>query len=303
MSKYTTEVRYICETAAGYDKSQGYSSVNDIRANSWKKIFDFNFELFDSEYKSVICSKILKHYYTREIGFESVGLWKLKLETRIQEIMPYFNKLYEIEAIKFNPLHDVDYTKEHTGESAGTSTATNAHRGNVTDAVGKVGSVDNIETREGGATDTSEKTASEDANKTAGATGNELNVFSDTPQGTLTNVENNEYLTDARKITTSTNTNETDNKEVSENGRSEKTFNEEATATKTYREDEEKETIFNDDTTQNNGFNNTAEYIEHVYGKTGGGSYSKYIVEYRKSLINIDMLIIAELSDLFMRVW
>ena len=32
MSKYTTEVRFICETAAGYTESQGYDKVEEVIA-------------------------------------------------------------------------------------------------------------------------------------------------------------------------------------------------------------------------------------------------------------------------------
>ena len=45
MSKYTTELRFICESLAGYDSSQGYGKVSEIIENSWDKIFDFDFPL------------------------------------------------------------------------------------------------------------------------------------------------------------------------------------------------------------------------------------------------------------------
>ena len=97
MSKYTTEVRFICENYAGLDASVGYNDVDKILNKTWDKIFDFDFPIFDNDYRSVLCIKILKHYYTREIGFETVGLWKLKLNMMMNEIMPYYNKLYESE--------------------------------------------------------------------------------------------------------------------------------------------------------------------------------------------------------------
>ena len=83
MSKYTTEVRFICETAAGLETSQGYTSVNKIIEKALPSVFDFTFPIFDESYRNVLETKILKHYYTREIGLESVGLWKLNLETKL----------------------------------------------------------------------------------------------------------------------------------------------------------------------------------------------------------------------------
>ena len=86
MSTYTTEVRYICENYAGEKESVGYDNVQNVLNRSWDKVFDFDFPIFDEEYKPVLCKKILKHYYTREICEETVGLWKLRLDARMNEI-------------------------------------------------------------------------------------------------------------------------------------------------------------------------------------------------------------------------
>ena len=45
------------------------------------------------------------------------------------------------------------------------------------------------------------------------------------------------------------------------------------------------------------------DYLEHVKGKMGGDSYAKMFKEYVDALLNIDMMIIDELSDLFMNLW
>ena len=110
ISKYTTELRYICEEYANLDKSEGFNSIPLIIARSWEKVFDFPFEVFDQNYRQVLCKKIIMHYYTREIGFETVGLWKLKMQTKLNEIMPYYNKLYETTLLEYDPLIDADYT-------------------------------------------------------------------------------------------------------------------------------------------------------------------------------------------------
>ena len=44
MSKYTTEVRFICETYAGLSESSGYSNVDDILTKAAPKVFDFDFQ-------------------------------------------------------------------------------------------------------------------------------------------------------------------------------------------------------------------------------------------------------------------
>lgn len=134
MSKYTTELRFICESLAGKTESKGYDDVASIISTARPLIFSFDYPIFDSNYKPTLETKIIRHFYTREIALETYGLWKLKLEAKMNEIMPYYNQLYESELIEFNPLHDTDiYTDGHrdndvttTGASADSGTDTRA---------------------------------------------------------------------------------------------------------------------------------------------------------------------------------
>ena len=96
LSKYTTEVRYICESFAGLKESEGANYVDAILENSWQKVFNFPFPIFNEDYRPILCKKILKHFYMDEIGEETCGLWQLRLNQKLNEIMPYYNKLYEV---------------------------------------------------------------------------------------------------------------------------------------------------------------------------------------------------------------
>ena len=111
MSKYTTEVRFICENSAGLSESEGADNVDSILDKCWNKVFNFDFPIFDENYRQILCRKILKHYYTREIAHETVGRWKLALNAKLNEIMPYYNQLYKSELLEFNPFYDVDLTR------------------------------------------------------------------------------------------------------------------------------------------------------------------------------------------------
>ena len=125
MSKYTTEVRYICEHYAGLEESVGYANVEEVINASVSKIFDFDFPIFDENYRIPLEVKILRHFYTREISEETVGLWKLKLHDKLMMIMPYYNKLYASELITFNPLHNVDTARHNEGDQLGHNSNTN----------------------------------------------------------------------------------------------------------------------------------------------------------------------------------
>lgn len=343
MSKYTTEVRFICERAAGYDESVGYDKIEEILEESWNKVFDFSFPIFDEDYRPVLCKKILKHYYTREIGFETVGLWKLKLNMLMNEIMPYYNKLYESEKIEFDPFRDADYYRDHEGADSGTGNQTGSHTGTVGDSGTHGGTVGDSGTHGGtvGDSGTHGGTVGDagthggtitDAGNKAGEKHDVVNddvtettweVYSDTPQGALTNVDNETYLTNARKTThsaerdvsTDTDYSETDGNlrtfnETNGNTRTynettgnTRTYNETTGNTRTYNETMGNTRTFNEATGENRTYSNTDEYLDHVYGKMPGKTFMSMLKELRDTFLNIDVDIIGELSDLFLKLW
>ena len=60
--------------------------------------FDFglkNYPIFDEKYRSTLNQNILYHYYESEIGLETPELFKFYLNQKLNEIMPYYNVLYE----------------------------------------------------------------------------------------------------------------------------------------------------------------------------------------------------------------
>lgn len=132
MSKYTTEVRFICENSAGLSESEGADNVDSILDKCWNKVFNFDFPIFDENYRQVLCRKILKHYYTREIAHETVGRWKLALNAKLNEIMPYYNQLYKSELLEFNPFYDVDLTRSREGSGTSNRTSNNTETNSAT---------------------------------------------------------------------------------------------------------------------------------------------------------------------------
>ena len=291
MSKYTTEVRFICEQAAGYNESQPYDKINAIIQESIPKIFSFDFPIFDENYRNVLCTKILRHYYTREICEEVVGLWKLRLETRLNEIMPYYNQLYKSELITFNPLYDTDLTTENNANRTETRQET---ENNTEDKTGE-----NARNRDytDKATTTGESSVTNEDSGTTTNTDSSKDLYSDTPQGSLQNVENETYLTNARKISDSKNEARTNTSTGSSTDST--TMNDTANekTSDTYVEN------ITRDKTGHSKLDSTDSYIQTLKGKGGGQSYSKMLEEFRRTFLNIDMQIISDLSDLFFNLW
>lgn len=291
MSKYTTELRFICENAAGLKESEGYGKIGDIIQKAIPNVFNFEFPIFDENYRNVICTKILKHYYTREISEETVGLWKLRLDTRLNEIMPYYNQLYKSELIEFNPLYDTDLTTRHNAQKDETT------KKNDEETENRTGSNEYTKTVADDATTVNATKTSDSENGTTTNNDTRKDLYSDTPQGSLQNVENETYLTNARKVI---------------DGKSEtraNTSNGESSTSTSYKDSltDTGDGSFKEDrgVTRNGNvqLNSTDEYVNAVSGKSGGSSYSKMLEEFRKTFLNIDMMVIEELSDLFFGLW
>lgn len=295
MSKYTTEVRFICEEKSGLDISVNSSDVNNVIANSWNKIFTTNTPFFDEEYRSVLCQKILKHYYLREIGCETVGVWLLWMNTKLEEIMPYYNQLYESAKIKFNPMHDVELTREYNRKADGSSTEDETRKQTTKETKEDKGEKTRNLTGNINTADTSKGTI----NKTNTGNDTKYDLYSDTPQGAITGIEDENYLTNARKITD--NNTETNKEDTSTTGTAETTNTENET---TNNKTTGSSSISLDDTTSNTGVTNTTEnYVETITGKQGTESFSTLLNKFRDTLLNIDMQVINEFNDLFFGLW
>lgn len=108
MSKYTTTLRSIIES--GYE------------LNAFK-----TFPIYNESQREYISSAIINHFYFREIGFETVALFDWYLSTTLNEIMPYYNKLFEAVAMDIDPIHNHVYGEKSIseGQNSGNSTSNN----------------------------------------------------------------------------------------------------------------------------------------------------------------------------------
>lgn len=317
MSKYTTEVRFICESYAGLDESVDYDHVEEVIENSYRKIFKTNeIPMFNGEteaHRAGLFKKILLHYYTREIGYETVGLWKLKLNQKLIEIMPYYNQLYESELIEFDPLKNTDVTKTHEGEynddeKVDNIRDTEGHRGTHTEQT----------------SDTTEDTTLRHSKTTTQGNdvrtndilsqGDSWQLFSDTPQGGLNgiteasgvdSVGNNSYLTNATRILTTP-----DEQSVTQtHGNIVETYNADGDKVDRVAGHASVETQVTENTTGKTTDDNTKntkgtdEYEDKDIGKVGTETYSEMLEKFRKTFLNIDMMVIKELEPLFIGLW
>lgn len=211
MSNYTIELRKIDEKL-----------VDDALSH---------YTIFSEDYRSTLNSKIKTHFWFNEIGHETIDIFLFQLKVKMNEIMPYYNQMYEAELIKRDPFLTVRMTSKNSSTGTSRTTAETSEHGN--------------------------STSSTDAKSRA--------VQSETPQVMLSG--NGDYATGAADSTSLTGV-----KSTSESGGSQSsTSSSDGTGTSSQE-----------------GFS---------------GSMASLIQAHRDAIVNIDMMVIAQLEPLFMTVW
>lgn len=261
MSKYTTQLRFIIEMTTIDNEDLSIRQRISLAA---PKIFNFSFPIWEENYRQTLEEKILLHYFNKEIGLETVGLWKLYLEERLNLIMPYYNEMYQTIANKFNYLTDTNITETYTYKRQNIGTNT--------------GSINSTTTDDGMDTFTSKQ----DQNGTENQTGTTHSLESDLPQANYANVDYGTKMVDGTQ-----NNDITNNKSININSTN----------------DTNNTTTIKQDTNSTNNVNINDNYDKTREGASGGRSLTEMMLEYRQSLINIDKLVIDELADLFMMIY
>lgn len=99
--------------------------IRTILANNGD-IFDFNYPIWKESYRTVLETKIINHFYFREIGFETVEQFKWFLAEKLNLIMPYYNEHYKANERFFNdfdPYKNKDVTTTETRTTEGESSS------------------------------------------------------------------------------------------------------------------------------------------------------------------------------------
>lgn len=115
MAKYTVS---LYELACS--RSMGTGTMDYKIEKLREYLFDFDYPIYNNEHKEIFEKKFIKHYLMYEIGLETPYLFKVFLENRLYEIMPFFNQLYKLQEIfdSINLLEDRNmYHKNLTDEN------------------------------------------------------------------------------------------------------------------------------------------------------------------------------------------
>lgn len=186
-----------------------------------------DYPVISEAYRKQLNDKIVMRYHMREIGLETVTMFKFAMRRKMLEIMPYYNDLIRSTQLQFDPLKTIDMVTVFAGENAQESTA---KAENATDTTG----------------DSESRT-----------------VQSTTPQVMLAGKK--DYATSAA-----------DAMSKSKNGTTAKENTESNTKDKS------------DSESRTSGYQ---------------GLPADMLMAYRATLINVDLLILEDLAELFMTIW
>lgn len=157
MSKYTTTLYDLMEDV---NEGKDNLTIDEKITNLASFLFDFNYPYPTPKDKTRIERAIIKHYLMREIAFETVGLFKLKLNDRLNLIMPKYNLAYKNLDEEVSPYVN-NYLKENIDNNRNSTSKA--------------------------------ETTGEDTRE-----GNTFETTSDTPQGILTELKEGKYSSGAR---------------------------------------------------------------------------------------------------------
>ena len=304
MAKYTTELRHVVEQAEK-DATGSYTPFSYTEA-SYKAVGLDAYPIFDEGYRASLNDKIIDHFYMREIGAETVGLFRLFVMRTMNEQMPYFNELYEKQAMLIDPFIDYEHSSDEKGGDAKTSNwSSTANETGTSDAT-ETNDVTSEETGNVETTDTAEDVTDTVSGTKGTNTGSEHVVFSDTPMSMLTNqgspsVENLDYATNATFTETQGSTEDSSSSNVKSNRDSTGTETSKKDVTETSKKDANQKTTRDTDETGERKDDGSwwKTLSETGRNQTQSELYQKYMAAWR----NIDMMIIDALEPCFMQVY
>lgn len=229
------------------------------------KLWDFDYPSFyQGEEKTAFEQKVIDHYLFRQIGAETPGRFKHNFRTRIREIMPYYIQLYKSVEI----MEGID---DPFGNVDIVETFEEESSGSST------GSQSSTSSGTSDTTETGTTNHSESLNKSEDTEQRKSN----TPMGSVDNLDN--YLSEALR----------ENKTNTESSESETGTSSSVNAS-TSTESE------GTSSTSNTG---TVKHTLTKKGNQGVNTYAHDMIELRQTFLNVDLMIIKELNDLFLRVY
>lgn len=79
----------------GTKEEEDYTKIKDLAKEGRNVIFNFEYPLSQNVSRETFETTILNHYLMRRIGFETVTAFRIALDSKLNEIMPLYNKMFD----------------------------------------------------------------------------------------------------------------------------------------------------------------------------------------------------------------
>ena len=76
-------------------------------------IFDFDYPIFREEYRETFQQHFIDYFLDEEIAHETVAQFKLRLKSKLNLIMPYYNKIFLTQEMEQRILDNYDVTETY----------------------------------------------------------------------------------------------------------------------------------------------------------------------------------------------
>lgn len=286
-----------------------------------QQIIDFDYTIYGStieeqtEFRKQLNIDICRHYLMREIGYETLELWKIMLEERLSLIMPRYKQMYDTTLFTLdinNPYHMITTHNENGKDSLdGNRSSTDDITENSNDNT-IISSTDTTENSIHETSDNTSKITASNNNKvvsegTSNSVKNSDNIHSDFPQveiandyastedvlkEDINNTDNNTQTTTGSNTQNTTGNNTLDHSDTGTSNRDGKSDNTHSSTSNHKFGEEEKEIR-----------DRIMNYLHDVKGRTDNMQILNAIEKWRELIVNINEMIINELTDLFMLVY
>ena len=264
---------------------------NGLTQNIFPTTYDFYLD--DSQARKTFEDKFIKHYYYREIGFDSPFMFIQKLEAHLMINMPYWKQLYEteLEARDINFLLNKDLKETFIREIESENEINGLSESNQSNEVSN--------------------TATSNQSSSTTASGTQTATAENTTSGTTTNTHKESSLNDGvaqvslgEGYLTGTSQDNGTSSQTS-NGNQSTTLSDKTEATNTNEGNSNStESSTSSGTSKQEEVGKTLEKTELIsQGNIGITSSAQLLKEWRDVLINMDKIIIESCNDLFMKIY
>jgi hypothetical protein len=272
----------------------------------------FNFTYPKSTEYATIEKVIFNHYKNYRIAEKDVDYWHESLEDKMNEVMPFANKMYDSAALELefeifeNYNMTTTKTNTHTESNSDTKTESETGVGSITNVTSQteVSAADSTNTKNASTTDTAHISDADSGYSHDNSTDTDKKKFLNTPMGTVDTMDDG-YLTN---YTDDLKTNDTDTSYLKSRTTDTTkaitdTVNETSAADSTMDTDSTSDidsTSTKNKTLTNSETKNISDAENKVVsGKTGNKTYQEMLREYREVIMDANKFVVGQLAELF----